>query len=104
VINDSRVAEMNGYGESKHIAELLLDVGYIKAGITSSILRIGQIGGPIKSSGVWNKQEWLPSLISSSKYLGLSQQTSGAMNEISWLPVDILADIILEILDNSLNQ
>jgi thioester reductase-like protein len=104
VINDSRVAEMNGYGESKHIAELLLDVGYIMAGITSSILRIGQIGGPIKSSGVWNKQEWLPSLIRSSKYLGLLPQTIGAMNEISWQPVDILADIILEILDNSLDQ
>lgn len=104
VINDSRVAEMNGYGESKHIAELLLDAGYIITGITSSILPIGQIGGPIKSSGVWNKQEWLPSLIRSSKYLGLLPQTIGAMNKISWLPVDILADIILEILDNSLNQ
>ena len=52
-----------GYGESKYIAELLLEAGAEKCGVPAVICRVGQLAGPVtKKGGMWSKQEWLPSV------------------------------------------
>ena len=52
-----------GYGESKYIAELLLEAGAEKCGVPAVIVRVGQLAGPVsKKAGMWSKQEWLPSV------------------------------------------
>ena len=52
-----------GYGESKYVAELLLEAGAEKCGVPAVICRVGQLAGPVKNEkGMWNKQEWLPSV------------------------------------------
>ena len=52
-----------GYGESKYIAEQLLEKATTTSGISTIVCRVGQLAGPVvKVGGVWNKQEWLPSV------------------------------------------
>ena len=51
-----------GYGESKYIGELLLEAGVKECGVPAVICRVGQLAGPVVKGGVWNKQEWLPSV------------------------------------------
>ena len=60
-IHDLRVPFAIGYGESKHIAERLLEIAG-QHGVSADICRVGQIAGPVEKGGVWNKQEWLPSV------------------------------------------
>ena len=58
-------------------------------GVRSAILRIGQVAGPVThgTSGMWSKHEWLPSLIASSKYLGMLPDDLGLA--INWVLVDL---------------
>ena len=51
-----------GYGESKYIAEQLLEKAGKHSGVSAAICRVGQLAGPVMKGGVWNKQEWLPSV------------------------------------------
>ena len=97
VYDDSSVAQSIGYGESKHIAERLLYQAGVRSNVTSSICRIGQVAGPVLEGGVWNKREWLPSLIESSKHMGCIPDSLGAVGRIDWIPVDVLAQIICEL-------
>lgn len=94
-MTDSNVAMEMGYGESKHVAERILHNAVEKAGISATILRVGQLAGPLaKEGGVWNRNEWFPSLMKSSKALGLLPD---AMNTIDWIPVDSMARIVTEL-------
>ena len=51
-----------GYGESKYVAERLLELAAKKHGVSAAICRIGQLAGPVRRGGMWSKQEWLPSV------------------------------------------
>ena len=68
-------------------------------GVLSAILHIGQIAGPVThgTSSMWSKHEWLPSLIASSKYLGMLPDDLGLA--INWVPVDLCARIVLDLGD-----
>lgn len=105
IINDPAVTSLNGYGQSKWVAEVLLDDASKKLGLDTCIARIGQVAGPIKGPGVWNINEWLPSLVISSQHLGMVpdhfpafRSTDLERGEVDWVPVDILANVILEVL------
>lgn len=99
IIEDLDSPEFLGYGESKYVSERLIEAHSSSSGLTSSVLRVGQIAGPVLSTaGIWNVQEWFPSLLCSSKHLGLLPDSLGTMNSISWVPVDILARIIVQLL------
>ena len=88
----------NGYGESKHVAEVLLEYAGSKLGIPISFARVGQITGPVKRRGVWNKAEWLPSLVLSSLPLGAIPHSLGQrIDPIAWVPIDLLAEILLDL-------
>ena len=89
----------SGYGQSKLAAELILEHAARRWGVSSSVVRIGQIAGSSEhdDQGVWPKQEWLPSLIASSLHLGQIPKTLGPGNLIDWLPIDVVAASICDI-------
>lgn len=60
--HDFTIPAAMGYGESKYIGELLLEAGVKECGVPAVVCRVGQLAGPVVKGGVWNKQEWLPSV------------------------------------------
>jgi thioester reductase-like protein len=101
IIQDNSAPARMGYGESKFISERLLDAASASSNgrIFSTVLRVGQIAGPVgKEQGVWNTQEWFPSILTSSNTLGVLPNTLGRMDRADWIPVNVLADIIVEIM------
>ncbi|CAG8951052.1 hypothetical protein HYFRA_00006450, partial [Hymenoscyphus fraxineus] len=87
-----------GYGESKYIAERLLNYAAEKLHIDARIARVGQIAGPAVMPGKWNKWEWFPSLVISSRYIGALPDSLGSeFNIVDWLPIDFLAEIIVDL-------
>lgn len=99
VLEDWRTAKM-GYGQSKLVSERLLASASESSGISTVICRVGQVAGPVHhgTRGAWSKQEWFPSLLASSKHLGKIPADLGPMDTVDWVPVDSLADIIVELL------
>ncbi|RYP70479.1 hypothetical protein DL771_005416 [Monosporascus sp. 5C6A] len=96
--NHVLTTEMSGYNSSKQVSELILEDAVVNSGLHASICRLGQIAGPVRSTkGMWGKQEWLPTIIETSKLLGLLPSTLGSMDRIDWVPVDVLADIVVEL-------
>jgi thioester reductase-like protein len=92
-------AEPMGYGQSKLISEILFYQASLSYGIQTTICRVGQIAGPVnRKGGEWNRNEWIPSLIKSSFYLGMLPQSLPGCENIDWIPVDILADITVDLL------
>ena len=59
-------------------------------------MRVGQIAGPSSKRGLWNRQEWLPSIIASSVYLGLLPDSLGQMSTVDWTPIEGIANFVLE--------
>ncbi|EFQ99792.1 hypothetical protein MGYG_02804 [Nannizzia gypsea CBS 118893] len=94
---DNSLPLKQGYGESKHVASCILRKAARVSGARSAIVRVGQLSGPLEIGGVWNKSEWVPSLIATSKALGKIPQSLGAENTIDWVPIDIAAQAILDI-------
>lgn len=98
IIDDAKVPQPIGYGESKHVAERLLEAAHAKRNVPISICRVGQIAGPIKSShGTWTTKEWLPSLIISSRHLGVLPDSLGSADDVDWIPIDALAPILTQL-------
>ena len=105
IFEDHSVPSPIGYAQSKYIAERLLDAASKKTGIPTIVARIGQIAGPVlKPHGAWNKQEWFPSLAIASAHLKMIPSDLGPVSMVDWLPVDILADILLELANANLNR
>ncbi|KAK3945721.1 hypothetical protein QBC46DRAFT_371464 [Diplogelasinospora grovesii] len=100
VAEDWTVSEDMGYGQSKLVSERLLDTAAREADVPAIVCRVGQIAGPVTKvgdGGMWPKQEWIPSLIASSKHLGKLPQTLGGMERVDWIPVDCLGETIVEL-------
>lgn len=92
---DYAVALPMGYGESKHVAERMLAVAANRSGVKVYILRLGQGAGPVApDGGCWNRSEWFPSLIQTSKVMGCMPEK---LMDIDWNPTDILVRIILDL-------
>ncbi|KAI2996525.1 hypothetical protein CBS147346_9312 [Aspergillus niger] len=88
----------NGYADSKYLAEQLLAQAARQGRVHASFARVGQIAGPVRSKGVWNQTEWFPSLVLSSFHLGILPDTLGpALNRIDWVPVDLLAEVLVDL-------
>ncbi|KAL2043853.1 hypothetical protein N7G274_003373 [Stereocaulon virgatum] len=94
-LGDYQVASSIGYGESKNVAETLLHAASQQSHVPVSILRLGQVAGSTQSEDPsWPEQEWFPSLIKTSKSLGLLPAN---IPPLDWIPVNRMADIILEL-------
>ncbi|KAK4194252.1 putative peptide synthetase [Triangularia verruculosa] len=93
---DNSLPAKQGYGESKHVAASILS-NALRAGHINSVavLRVGQLAGAAEKSGVWNRQEWLPSLLKTSTTLSLLPST--LPSAIDWVPTDLAARYIVQL-------
>ena len=99
VIEDPSVAASMGYGQSKYVSEhILANAAHKSAGkLPVTILRIGQVAGPVDKpveGPPWNSAEWFPSLVKTSKALRCVPKD---LPRVDWIPVDRLGSIISEI-------
>lgn len=95
-ISDLRVAA-TGYGQSKLVADQMLQKASEICGIRVTSLRVGQIAGPLRENGLWNPQEWVPALIASSVTIGALPSSLGPLNQVNWVPIDHVAKAVLEL-------
>lgn len=86
IFSDPSSALRQGYGESKHVSERICAAASAKCGIPTSIHRVGQIGGPTTEQGMWNKQEWVPSLVATSRTIKQIPTSLGSVS-VQWVPV-----------------
>ncbi|KAF2137904.1 uncharacterized protein K452DRAFT_291256 [Aplosporella prunicola CBS 121167] len=92
---DDRTPLPQGYGESKHVAGRILAAA-AAAGVPANIVRCGQLGGP-RGKGVWNRHEWLPSLVHSAKNMGMVPMNLGNQDAVDWVPIDEAGRTVTEI-------
>ena len=89
---------VDGYGQSKAVAALLLERANRTLGVSGAVCRLGQIAGPVeRRKGWWNRHEWLPTVIAASRRLGLLPSDLAALGTIDWIPVDLTAKILIEL-------
>lgn len=88
----------NGYSESKWVAEQM--VGYARRvkSLSYTIVRVGQLCGNA-TNGAWNDKEWVPSIVISAKDIGALPSKDNQL--LYWLPTDVAASALLEIVSNS---
>lgn len=86
IFTDPSSVLRQGYGESKHVSERICAAASAKCGIPTSIHRVGQIGGPTAEKGMWNKQEWVPALVATSKTIKQIPNSLGSVS-VQWVPV-----------------
>lgn len=90
-----------GYGQSKLLAERLIAHAAQTAALPASIVRVGQLAGPVSgpsvTKGQWPAQEWLPSLVRSSAALRALPQDLGPADGVDWVPVEYAAAVILDL-------
>ncbi|KAF3402982.1 Iterative polyketide synthase afoE [Talaromyces pinophilus] len=84
------------YGQSKEVAERILAYSAKHSGVPVSILRLGQNSSAEEESSTssWLNQEWIPSLVHTSKTLKV---VPNLKTPINWVPVDRMANIILDL-------
>lgn len=85
-VENSEVTLAQGYAESKHVAERICSEASHRAGIPTTIFRVGQMGGPTGEKGAWNRREWLPTIIATSKATGSIPNDLG-LAKVDWIPV-----------------
>lgn len=87
-----------GYGRSKMVGSLIIeDAAAPAAGdFPCAVVRVGQVAGPEAERGMWNRQEWLPSIVASSLYLGALPADLGSMDRADWTPAEKIAQLVLE--------
>ncbi|KAI0350525.1 acetyl-CoA synthetase-like protein [Trametes cingulata] len=83
-----------GYGESKWVAEQILALAGEATGLKTSVVRVGQLSGDTLFGG-WNTTEWVPAMVRVGKRLGC---IPSAEETVSWVPVDVAASALLEML------
>lgn len=101
-VPEARLEDMSlpggGYGRSKMVGSLIIeDAAAQDAGdFPYAVVRVGQVAGPLAEQGMWNRQEWLPSIIASSLYLKALPNNLGAMDRVDWSPAEGIAKLVLE--------
>ncbi|KAH6999173.1 hypothetical protein BKA56DRAFT_469848 [Ilyonectria sp. MPI-CAGE-AT-0026] len=98
-------APINGYGASKLVAEHLLRRAARSGVLNLSVLRVGQVAGPVKThgeDGVWTRRDWVPAIIDASVHLRLLPSDLGSATTLDWIPVDLLAEIIGQLVGSEL--
>ncbi|KII90166.1 hypothetical protein PLICRDRAFT_40364 [Plicaturopsis crispa FD-325 SS-3] len=91
-VTDLRSAVGFGYGESKLVAENILNKAHASSSLPVTVVRVGQLSGG--KNGVWNTKEWVPALVKSGQLV----KSLPALDEpISWLPLDKAATALVEV-------
>lgn len=84
-----------GYGQSKLVGEKMISLAR-QSGARTYSLRIGQVSGHSKK-GLWNESEVISLMIRSALTLRALPELR---QECSWLPVDKLASVVLELAES----
>ncbi|TKA73863.1 hypothetical protein B0A55_04474 [Friedmanniomyces simplex] len=74
LLDDPTLPSPSGYGESKHVAGLILSKAAVQSG-----------------------QEWITSLVITLKALGILPDQLGRQDVVPWVPMDLAAKTVLEI-------
>lgn len=69
---DPQLAIGFGYGESKLVAERVLDRVRTSTSLPVTVVRVGQLSGGV--NGAWNTKEWFPAMIKSGQMVGCLPQ------------------------------
>ncbi|KAE8146730.1 putative NRPS-like enzyme [Aspergillus avenaceus] len=86
-------AQNMGYARSKLVAERIVQAAAEQTGMVAKVLRVGQIVGDTVT-GRWNATEAIPLML----HTAMTLKALPALDETpSWLPVDIVADAVLEL-------
>lgn len=86
-------AQNMGYARSKLVAERIIQAAAEETGMVAKVLRVGQIVGDTVT-GKWNPTEAIPLMLQTA----VTMKALPALDESpSWLPVDVVADAILEL-------
>lgn len=91
-VPDFSWAQNMGYAQSKSVAEHICAKS-ASQGVTTRVLRIGQIIGDTEH-GVWNSQEAVPMMMQTAVTIGALPKLQETP---SWLPVDVVADVVTDI-------
>ncbi|KAK5631479.1 hypothetical protein RRF57_007193 [Xylaria bambusicola] len=95
-MQDPLVSVPMGYAEAKWICETYLNhVSTCLSGVEPIVVRVGQLSGPERTSGVWKTEEHLPALVKASQRIGAFPKLDGVA---SWMPVDRAALSLAEML------
>ncbi|GKZ16828.1 putative PKS/NRPS-like protein biosynthetic cluster [Aspergillus brasiliensis] len=100
-VRDAELPMHIGYSESKYVAELMLDEAARVAGLNTSIVRLGQVGGPTTSTGVWNTSDVFPIVLATSIKLGMVPIITGFGGAVDWIPLESAGDVIWEIVSSA---
>lgn len=99
-VPEARLEDMalpaGGYGRSKMVGSLIVEDAAAAGDFPFAVVRVGQVGGPEAAAGAWNRQEWLPSIVASSLYLGALPADLGGMDRVDWTPAERIATLVLE--------
>ncbi|KAF8311712.1 acetyl-CoA synthetase-like protein [Clavulina sp. PMI_390] len=90
-IKNPTVSVGTGYGESKYVAEKILEHFRDFAGLNTTSIRLGQLSG--SENGSWATSGWFPILLKSSLALRCLPDSPGC---VSWVPVDAAATAVLD--------
>lgn len=103
---DGSLTLPQGYGESKHVAAEILATASHRLGIKTAIVRAGQLAGPSTQAGgtAWNRHEWLPTIVHTSKILKQLPRTLGNMERVDWVPMDVAAGTVIDIATTPLQE
>jgi thioester reductase-like protein/acyl-coenzyme A synthetase/AMP-(fatty) acid ligase len=96
IISDHSAPLPQGYGESKHVAECMLALASERANVPATIVRCGQLAGPSDAGSIWNRHEWIPSLVITSREMGMLPRTLGQQDIVDWVPMDVAALTVCE--------
>ncbi|KAG9197068.1 hypothetical protein G6514_002473 [Epicoccum nigrum] len=96
---DAALTLPQGYGESKHVGARVLALAAHRLGVRTAVVRAGQLAGPSVAAGgaAWNRHEWLPSLVHTSRVLGKLPRTLGNMDRVDWVPMDVAAAAVVDV-------
>ncbi|KAH7402810.1 hypothetical protein BKA66DRAFT_604348 [Pyrenochaeta sp. MPI-SDFR-AT-0127] len=92
-VRDISHVQGTGYARSKYVAEQIVHNAAKSVGANARVLRIGQLVGDSKV-GEWNTTEGIPLMIQTAITLGALPMLD---EEMSWLPVDYAARVILDV-------
>ena len=76
VFPDPHIAIGAGYGESKWVAEQILDTVSKNTELSTVAVRVGQVCGS-RTNGSWNQWEWFPAIVQSYKVAGCLPDAAG---------------------------
>lgn len=103
---DSAITLPQGYGESKYVSSQILATASHRLGIRTAIVRAGQLAGPSTQAGgaAWNRHEWLPTIVHTSKMIGKLPRNLGSMERVDWVCMDTAAAAVIDIATATYSQ